>query len=201
MGRMLSINTGEIVAFEKGSEERGSHSVLGVNIEVASHKYGVTNRLDSVSDDSFQGSQSCAELCIPPGGGEVDTNVDSGCEARDGEMEREHSRGGGGENGDKRVNGGVPYCHGATMCSSGGELEVRGEGILSIEVVAVGSGDGDGGEDGGHITGEGLGLTEEDKERMMDGEEVSQGVHIPLQTFAVPSENFEGRCLRRVVGS
>ena len=56
------------------------------------------------------------------------------------------------------------------------------------------------GEDGSNVAGEALGLTEEHNERVVGGEEVFEGIHIPLYSLTVPREYCKILCLRRVVG-
>ncbi len=178
VGRMASIDTEEVVPHKEGSQEGSPQLVLRVNVEVASEKDGGANRFDSLGSDGFEGSDGRVKLYISTSSGEIDANVDGGDEARDGKVDGEDSRGGGGEDGDEGVDGGVPQDHGAAVRPPGGELQVRGEGVLSIEMVAVGGRDG--GEDGSNIAGEGLWLAEEDQERMVGGEEMGQGTGIPL---------------------
>ena len=99
-------------------------------------------------------------------------------------MDGEHCWGGDGEDGDIWGDGGVPHGQGSPPCSSLSESEVGGEAVLTVEMEAVFSLED--GEDGSNVTGEALRLTEEHNERVVGGEEVFEGINIPLYSLTVP---------------
>jgi hypothetical protein len=150
---------GEGVALEESGEDLLPGGIMRVNIRIAPD---VDRDRGVVLHQGGQHHGECGEggeeLGFAAAGGQVHTYVGGRSEARDGEEERQDSRGGGGQDGDVRVQGGVPHGEGPAPGAALVQAEGVDVGVLAVEVKAVAR---EGSEGEGHVALEGLWLGEE----------------------------------------